>query len=130
MSKINDRIKTRRLALGLTLLEVADMLGVKEATAQRYESGKIKNIKHETILKLSEILQCTPAYLMGWSETEKDTDESYLSNPQYYEDIKNLPSKEKDAEIIKLFSKLPADKLPQAIDYLKYLASSSDEDNQ
>ena len=68
MSSINQRIKSRRLALGLTLSEVADQLGVKEATAQRYESGEIKNIKHETIAALAKILRCSPAYIMGWEE--------------------------------------------------------------
>lgn len=66
MVNINDRIRQRRTALGLTLLEVADKLGVKEATVQRYESGAIKTIKHEVVVKLAEILKCDPAYLMGW----------------------------------------------------------------
>ncbi|MCM3041681.1 helix-turn-helix domain-containing protein [Paenibacillus motobuensis] len=66
MSIINERIKERRLALDLTLLDVAEFLGVKEATAQRYESGDIKNIKHETIVRLAELFKCSPAYLMGW----------------------------------------------------------------
>ena len=68
MSTINERIKSRRLALSLTLADVAEQLGVKEATAQRYESGAIKNISHETICKLSGILKCTPSFLMGWEE--------------------------------------------------------------
>lgn len=68
MATINERIKERRLQMGLTLLDVADALGVKEATAQRYESGAIKNISHETVCKLSEILRCSPSYLMGWED--------------------------------------------------------------
>lgn len=66
MAEINDRIKERRLAAGKTLLEVAEYLGVKETTAQRYESGEIKNIKHETIVSLAQLFNCSPAYLMGW----------------------------------------------------------------
>ena len=69
MGILNDRIKQRRLQLGFTLLYVAEQLGVKEATAQRYESGEIKNIKHETIVCLAGILRCSPAYLMGWQES-------------------------------------------------------------
>ncbi|MCH5340091.1 MAG: helix-turn-helix domain-containing protein [Acetatifactor sp.] len=68
MGVLNDRIRDRRIALGLTLLEIADFLGVKEATAQRYESGAIKTIGHETISRLSEILKCSPSYLMGWED--------------------------------------------------------------
>ena len=69
MGVINDRIRERRIALDMTLLEVANFLGVKEATAQRYESGAIKSIGHETISRLSEILKCTPSYLMGWEDS-------------------------------------------------------------
>lgn len=67
MAKLNERIKERRLAKGLTLLEVAEKLGVKEATAQRYESGAIKNIPYETVEYLATILDCSPEYLMGWT---------------------------------------------------------------
>lgn len=70
MSVLQGRIKERRLTLGMTLLEVANQLGVKEATMQRYESGEIKNIKHESIVKLAKIFNCSPAYLMGWEETQ------------------------------------------------------------
>jgi len=71
MAVINERIKERRLALDMTLLQVAELLGIKEATMQRYESGEIKNIKHETIVKLAEIFNCSPEYLMGWSNQTK-----------------------------------------------------------
>lgn len=66
MGLLNERIKDMRTKRGLTLAEVAEYLGVKEATAQRYESGTIKNIKHETIISLSELFHCSPEYLMGW----------------------------------------------------------------
>lgn len=72
LSVLNDRIKEQRLKRGLTLLQVADFLGVKEATAQRYESGEIKNIKHETIVQLAELFHTTPAYLMGWEDDNAD----------------------------------------------------------
>lgn len=68
MAILQDRIKQRRLECGYTLAELAELLNVKEATVQRYESGEIKNIKHETIFKLSQILKCDPAYLMGWKD--------------------------------------------------------------
>lgn len=69
MGTLNDRIKYRRQELGYTLLYIADQLGVKEATVQRYESGDIKNIKHETIVSIAGILRCDPAYLMGWQDS-------------------------------------------------------------
>ena len=71
MGILNDRIKEMRTKKGLTLAYVAEQLGIKEATMQRYESGEIKNIKHETITKLAEIFHCTPSYLMGWEESSE-----------------------------------------------------------
>ena len=82
MSAINTKIKEMRLSRGLTLLQVANYLGVQEATVQRYESGNIKNIKHETICKLAELFACDPSYLMGWSSTS-------ISNSQNASNIQN-----------------------------------------
>ncbi|NNJ30129.1 helix-turn-helix domain-containing protein [Lacrimispora defluvii] len=87
MAEINDRIKERRLAAGKTLLEVSEFLGVKEATAQRYESGEIKNIKHETIVSLAKLFNCSPAYLMGWEADKKEA-------------VNNFPLSDLEKEII------------------------------
>ena len=69
---IGVNIKNRRNQLGITLLELAEAIGVREATVQRYESGSIKNIKHETIINIANALKTTPAYLMGWSDDTKN----------------------------------------------------------
>ena len=66
--KLHERIKKCRLERGMTLLEVANALGVREATAQRYESGEIKNLKQATVLEMAKIFNCSPAYLMGCEE--------------------------------------------------------------
>lgn len=67
---MNEKIKSRREELGLTLQEVGEYIGVSKATVQRYESGEIKNLKQETISRLSEILKISPAYLMGWEDEQ------------------------------------------------------------
>ena len=87
MSTINERIKERRQSLNMTLVELADAVGVRDATVQRYESGAIKNISHEMVCKLSEALQCSPAYLMGWESDEAHKEalilyQKYLQAPE------------------------------------------------
>lgn len=87
MSVLSDRIKERRAANGLTLLQVADHLGVKEATAQRYESGEIKNVKHEIVTQLADLFHCNPAYLMGWTDSPSIIEDSIpapLSDPEKF----------------------------------------------
>ena len=43
----NERIHEKRTEKGITLAQIADRLGVTEATAQRYERGNIKSIPYE-----------------------------------------------------------------------------------
>ncbi len=62
----NERIRKKRLEKGITLAQIADKLGVTEATAQRYESGSIKSVPYEHMCAYGELLGCSPAYLMGW----------------------------------------------------------------
>lgn len=105
MSIINERIKEKRLSLGLTLAQVADALNVKEATAQRYESGDIKNIKHDTIVALATLLNCSPSYLMGWEN--ENTHNSNLSNEE------NI--------ILEHYNKLDNEDKHKVVDYAKLL---------
>ena len=62
---LSNTIKRRRSELGLTLKELSDKLGVSEATVQRYESGAIKQLRYGKISKLAEILEVSPAELLG-----------------------------------------------------------------
>ena len=69
--ELNDKIRNRRLALGLTLEEVGEMVGVGKSTVRKWETGDIANMRRDKIAKLAEALQTTPAYLMGWEEEEE-----------------------------------------------------------
>ena len=66
-------MKAKRKELGLTLAQIAEKIGVTEATVQRWESGNIKSLRHERIAKLADILGVTPAVLMGWDEPTAPT---------------------------------------------------------
>lgn len=65
---ISKVLKQRRKELDLTLAEIGKRVGVSEATVQRWESGNIKNLRHDRIGRLAEVLQVNPAVLMGWDE--------------------------------------------------------------
>lgn len=74
MNTLGERMKQLRKEKGLTLAYIAEQVGVTEATAQRWESGNIKSLRHGRAVKLSQLLGCTPAYLMGWEEVQKNND--------------------------------------------------------
>lgn len=63
-----ERIKERRLALGLTQDELGEKLGLQKSAIAKYENGRVENIKRSVIFNMSKVLNCTPTYLMGWDE--------------------------------------------------------------
>ena len=72
----NDRMKQLRDGSGVSLKDMAELCGVSEATAQRYESGHIKQVPYEAIIAYAEKFRCSPAYLMGWED-----DTPYVLHP-------------------------------------------------
>lgn len=69
---IGERIKQRRMELGLSVDEVAEKLGKNRATVYRYESNEIENLPVGTLEPLAKILETTPAQLMGWEDEAQD----------------------------------------------------------
>ena len=102
-----QRIKELRKEKGLTLEQVADIVGVGKSTVRKWETGMIANMKRDKIALLAQALGTTPAYLMGWKEAEKE----------------NYPSEQKLTEVealaLELFRKIPEDKQAEALDLLR-----------
>lgn len=66
---MSSYLKDRRLALGLSQKEVAEYIGVSEATISRYESGAIANMRRDKINLYAAILRTSPTFIMS-GETE------------------------------------------------------------
>lgn len=80
MVNIGKRIQDRRKELNLSIEEIAKRLNKNRTTVYRYERGDIGNLPLETLKPLAEILETTPAYLMGWEE-KPDVEENAESKP-------------------------------------------------
>ena len=109
MARVNEMIRQRRKELGMTLLQLAELTGVKEATVQRWESGNIKTIKYETIELLANALNCTPSYLMGWGESE---------DPALMEENEVM------SEITRRLASLSPEKIQAAAQYIRFLSET------
>ena len=59
-------INEQRKKLNLTLKDVADYVGVSEATVSRWESGNIANMRRDRISALAEILKVSPHRCNGY----------------------------------------------------------------
>ena len=89
LSKI---LKTRRKELGLTLLEIANRIGVTEATVQRWESGEIKTLRQGRICKLAGIVEVSPAQLMEWDDYSS---EKHSSQNSIHPGVEPIPKMQK-----------------------------------
>ena len=65
---IADRIRNRRIELGLSVDDLAKLLNKNRATVYRYESNYIKNYSPDVISMLADALHTTPAYFYGYEE--------------------------------------------------------------
>ena len=68
---IGERIKQRRVSLGLSVDEIAKQIGKNRATIYRYESSEIEDLPTSVLEPLAKALRTTPAVLMGWEQTPK-----------------------------------------------------------
>lgn len=99
-------MKKRRDELDLTLLDIAKKIGVSEATVQRYESGRIKNIRQDKIVKLASALHLTPAQLLGWEDTQTQEAEN-KGTPTLRSDSNGMkPRTTNTDEVIALLEKI------------------------
>lgn len=63
---IGKRIKSTREALDYTQEHIAKRVGVAIQTIHKYENEIVTNIPLDKIQKIADVLEVTPAYLMGW----------------------------------------------------------------
>ena len=74
-----QRIKALRQERGLTLEQVADVVGVGKSTVRKWETGMIANMRRDKIASLAKALSTTPEYLMGWEVKKISPDELVLT---------------------------------------------------
>ena len=71
---IGDRIRIRRNELGWSQRELAKRMGYSNnSTIVKIEQGKVE-VYQSKIVKFSEVLGVSVAYLMGWEDEEKKND--------------------------------------------------------
>lgn len=61
---IENRLKQRRLQLGLTQQQLADKIGAKKNTISNYECG-VSSPSEEILIALMDALECDANYLYG-----------------------------------------------------------------
>lgn len=111
-----QRIKALRQEKGLTLEQVADVVGVGKSTVRKWETGMIANMRRDKIADLAKALGTTPTYLMGWKEdgSEKDIPPS------------EPPLTEGEKVLLDLFNRVPEDKQELVLQMIRVALGSQE----
>lgn len=72
------KIHDLRMARGMTLEEVAKIVGVGKSTVRKWEVGAIENMRRDKIAALADALGTTPGFLMGWEDAIETIDVGQL----------------------------------------------------
>ena len=102
---MSQKIKELRKKKGLTLEQVADVVGVGKSTVRKWETGLIANMRRDKIASLAKALGTTPAYLMGWDEKNNSPEEPKLT--------------ERERMVLEIFRKIPEDRQAEALELLQ-----------
>lgn len=61
---IGEKIRYRRQQMGFSVRELAEKVGVSHATLSKWERGLTKGISDPDLVRISEILECNPLWLL------------------------------------------------------------------
>ena len=85
MENVGQRIKRLRKERNWTQEMLGAKLGVKKAAVQKYESGRVVNLKQETIKKLTDIFDVPATTFLDCSEWD-----AYAEEVNLVEQVKTL----------------------------------------
>ena len=68
-----ERIKLLREKANMTQEELAKLLKTTKQTIYKYEQSIVTNIPSDRVERIAEVLNTTPAYIMGWESDKPET---------------------------------------------------------
>ncbi len=117
--QIGKKLKERRKAFNMTQKSLANELGCTFQQIQKYEAG-INKISLSLLLKLCEVLKCTPHYFFG---------NCYLSDSQSCNNLNTnttIQLNNTELQLILNFRQLPNNQIKQNIvDLIKNIINST-----
>lgn len=98
---LGDKIRTRRIELGMTMDDLGKAIGVQRSAINKYEKGIITDLKRNTIAALASALDIPVVQLLD--DDPDDPDQARLEalhqNPQLgmlFDRAKDLPKEDVD----------------------------------
>lgn len=125
--RIGERIKQRRLELGYTADTLAKLLNKNRATIYRYENGDIENMPIDVLEPLAKALNTTPAYLMGWTDSQQSIEpkstEGYYDDPEAAEFAEYLRTRPGARMLFSAAKDMSKEEMEETVKYIEFLKS-------
>ncbi len=126
MPVIGENIRRLRLKKGLSQTALAEAIGETRQTLWKYESGTVTNIPLAKVEALAEVLDCTPAHILGWQQGEGRSSAPMLAVGE--QSSPYLTSKEQ--ELLDNFHALSRENRDLLLQELKTMLAKQQENNR
>jgi transcriptional regulator with XRE-family HTH domain len=104
---IGERIKNRRIELGMSQEELAKKIGYSSRSSINKIELDVQQLRQSKIMDIAKALNTTTAYIMGWDEPEPAKEEPEPLSPS-------------QARLVEAFKNLPEELYPEILDYIEY----------
>ncbi len=101
-AEIGNRIRHARDLRAATLDDIAQKVGVTKSTVQRYENGKINNIKIPVVESIATALGVNPAWIIGKSDVMELPSHVPPKIIQYYNQLNDIGKHEAEKRVEEL----------------------------
>lgn len=125
---IKDLLKSRRIQLRLSQEDVAKHVGVSDATVSRWESGEIENMGRSRIIKLAQVLQLSPAAIMGWENKDDGSAVQAQSNGEAWALRERLRRQPSARMLLDATEDATAEEIQQYVNVIKALRMSHNDE--
>ena len=117
---IGERIKQRRIELGMSQEQLAHKLGYKSrSSVNKIELGG-QNLTQPKIESIAKALETTPDYIMGWDGSSKNKNKPLFRQGMYIKLTDNIE------EFLK---KANEDRINSLFNYMEYLLSQQEKED-
>lgn len=113
---IGQRIKQRRIELGLSQEQLAHRLGNKSRASVCTVENDKEDLTSDRIRKYAEALETTPAYIMGWEDENGDLTV-----------LGQLGDSYEKQELLKTLSNYSSDQLAEFVKFLNLFTKATPE---
>lgn len=103
---IGKKIKMLREQRGMTQSELAKHIKSTKQTIFKYESGIVTNIPMDKLVTIARVLDCSPAYLLGWENNNFGVNNGIIGNQNHNNIIYKSATGEIESELITLCKKM------------------------